>query len=222
LITFRPLPVMTALAIASLVALVLLGRWQWDRYQHKVALATAPVAEMTIASYRPIEEGLQLVYGVLNGKAGWRLFAPVRFGETNLFVDAAFIPGVDPPDWRTLRFPPSLAVDAPISGAAIRPPRPSPFAPPASPADRIWYAIELPSMARAAGMDSVADYYLAADYIGEDGRAIANPFARMADDDPLPPERHLGYAITWWGLAAALACIYFVYHASIGRLRFGP
>jgi surfeit locus 1 family protein len=71
-------------------------------------------------------------------------------------------------------------------------------------------------------MDAVADYYLAADYVGEDGRAIANPFARMADADPLPPERHLGYAITWWGLAATLACIYFFYHASIGRLRFGP
>jgi surfeit locus 1 family protein len=212
---------MSLFAIGALIVLILLGRWQWERYEEKVALADAPVAETTIESYRPIEEGLQLVYAVRDREPGWRLFAPVRFGETNLFVDAGFIPGVDPPDWRTLRFPALLAVDAPISGAAVRPPRVSPFTPHPSPTDRIWYAVDLQGMARAAGMESVADYYLAADYVGEDGRRIANPFARPADDDPLPPERHLGYAITWWGLAVGLVCIYFAYHAGVGRLRFG-
>src|SRR5262245_46021450 len=110
--SFRPLPIMTLFTIASAVVLALLGWWQWGRYQEKLALADAPVAHMTIESHLPIEEGLQLVYGVVGGEPGWRLFAPVRLGETNLFVDAAFIPGVDPPDWRTLRFPATLTVDA--------------------------------------------------------------------------------------------------------------
>lgn len=222
MIRFRPLPVMTLLAIVALAVLVVLGRWQFERYQEKRALAAAPVAEMTIESYRPIEEGIQLVYGVLNGEPGWRVFAPVRYGETNLYVDTAFVAGPTPPDWSTLRFPASLANMTPLTGASIRPTPPPPFTPPASPMDRIWYAVDLPGMARAAGMTSVEDFYLATDYTGDDGRPIANPFARLADSDPLPPERHLGYAMTWWGLGIVLIGIYFAYHLSVGRLRIGP
>ncbi|MGE0044966.1 MAG: SURF1 family protein [Hyphomonadaceae bacterium] len=222
MIRFRPLPLMTLFAIIALAVLVTLGRWQYQRYEEKRALAAAPVAEMTIESYRPIEEGIQLVYGVLNGEPGWRVFAPVRYGETNLYVDTAFVPGVTPPDWSTIRFPASLANNTPLTGASIRPAEAPPFTPPPSPADHVWYAVDLHAMARSAGMASVEDFYLATDYTGDDGRPIENPFARLADSDPLPPERHLGYAITWWGLAIVLMGIYFAYHLSVGRLRFGP
>lgn len=222
MIRFRPLPLMTVLAILALALLVTLGRWQWQRFEEKRALAHAPVAEMTIAEYRPIPEGMQLVFGVLDGQPGWRLLAPVRYGETNVFVDCAFILGPNPPDWRTLRFPPALAEDLPIEGASVRPSGAAPFTPPASPVDHVWYAVDLEGMARAAGMANVADFYIAMDYIGEDGRPIENPFARLADSDPVPSERHLGYALTWWGLALVLIGIYFAYHISAGRLRIGP
>jgi surfeit locus 1 family protein len=222
MIRFRPLPVMTVLAIVALAILSILGRWQWERFLEKRALEAAPLAEMTIESYRPIDEGLQLVYGFAEGEAGWRVFAPVRYGETNVFVDADFIAGPTPPDWRTLRFPASLRIDAPISGVSIRPERPSSMAPPPDPVDRVWYAIDLPAMARAAGMESAADYYIAIDYIGEDGRPIENRFARAGSADPLPPERHIGYAITWWGLGVMLLGVYFAYHISTGRLSIGP
>jgi surfeit locus 1 family protein len=175
---------------------------------------------MTIASYRPIEEGLALVYGVKDGEPGWRVFAPVLYGEENLYVDAAYVSGVEPPDVRTLRFPASLTLNAPISGAAISPPPPAPLTNPPSIPDRIWYAVNLDEMARAAGLRSVADYYLATDYVGEDGRPVANPFAQ-ANADPMPPARHMGYAATWWGLAIVLVGIYFAYHVSVGRLSLG-
>jgi surfeit locus 1 family protein len=35
------------------------------------------------------------------------------------------------------------------------------------------------------------------------------------------PNRHLEYALTWFGLAFALGAVYLVYHYSQGRLRFG-
>lgn len=222
MIRFRPLPVMTLLAIVALAILVVLGRWQWQRYNEKIELASAPVAEMTIERYRPIEEGLQLVYGVMDGEPGWRIFAPVRYGETNLFVDAGFIAGPTPPDWRTVRFPASLRIDAPITGASIRPPETPPFTPPPSPVDRVWYAVDLPGMAGAAGMDSVEDFYVAINYIGEDGRPIENKFARHGADDQIPAERHLGYAMTWWGLALVLVGVYIAYHVNVGRLKLGP
>ena len=60
--------------------------------------------------------------------------------------------------------------------------------------------------------------YVAVPYVGADGRAEPNPFAGAAARDPLPPERHLGYAITWWGLAAALVGVYLAYHLRAGRL----
>jgi cytochrome oxidase assembly protein ShyY1 len=62
--------------------------------------------------------------------------------------------------------------------------------------------------------------FVAIPYVGFDGRAVANPFA-VARRDRLPPEQHLGYALTWWGLAAALVAIYFAVHVNAGRLRFG-
>jgi cytochrome oxidase assembly protein ShyY1 len=68
----------------------------------------------------------------------------------------------------------------------------------------------------------VADYYLTATYIGPDGRADANPFAHAPGVDPLPPARHLGYALTWYGLALVLIVIYLAYHISVGRLAFAP
>jgi surfeit locus 1 family protein len=49
---------------------------------------------------------------------------------------------------------------------------------------------------------------------------IDNPYARLRLDDELPPQRHFGYAITWWGLAMALVGVYLAFHHQKGRLRF--
>jgi surfeit locus 1 family protein len=32
--------------------------------------------------------------------------------------------------------------------------------------------------------------------------------------------QHLGYAVTWFGLAAALLCIWLAFHISRGRVAF--
>ena len=48
----------------------------------------------------------------------------------------------------------------------------------------------------------------------------ANPLLIPGDSERLPPERHFGYAITWWGLAMALAGVYLAFHYQRGRLRF--
>ena len=42
--------------------------------------------------------------------------------------------------------------------------------------------------------------------------------ALAAGADAMPPARHLGYALTWYGLAIVLLAIYFAYHMSVGRL----
>ena len=77
-------------------------------------------------------------------------------------------------------------------------------------------------MGRNGGLENVADYYITSSYVGPDGRAVSNPFALAPGADVLPPARHLGYAITWYGLALVLLAIYFAYHSSVGRLSFRP
>ena len=219
MIRFRPLPLMTLFAVAALVILLMLGRWQWERYEIKTRAAHEPVAQMTIANYEPLPEGLQLVHGLRDGAEGWRVFAPVRTGVQIVFVDSDFVSGLNTPNWREVRFPASLKFGAPVQGASIRPGPPAPLAPSPHPLERIWFDVDLAAMGRTAGLENVADYYLASPYVGADGRATPNPFALAAGVDPLPPARHLGYALTWWGLAAALVFIYFAYHASVGRLK---
>ncbi len=222
MIAFRPLPIMSVLTVLSLAVLVTLGHWQMARYEEKQRLAATPPAEMSLAAYEPLPEGVQLVYGVREGVPGWRIFAPVRDGDAVIFIDSGFVEGPAAPNWRDISYPSALSHDAPIRGASIRPEAPGPFAPPPRPADRIWYDVDLQGMARTAGLGAAADYFIAAPYVGEDGRATENPFARLPGADPLPPERHLGYAITWWGLAIMLVGVYLAYHISVGRLRLKP
>jgi len=223
MIRFRPLPVMTAIiVIVVLPTLLLLGRWQWDRYQTKMRLAHQPVPEMTIESYQPIPEGMQFVSAPRDGEWGWRVFTPVRSGDTVIYVDADYQAGLDPPRLSEMRTPPSLRLGAPIKGASMQSEPAGAFTPPPQPLKRVWYNVDLAAMGRAAGLANVADYYIALPYVRADGRATPNPFAHVPGADPLPPERHLGYALTWWGLAIVLIGVYFAYHISVGRLGFGP
>lgn len=224
MIRFRPLPLMTVLSVAALVVLLILGRWQWERYETKLALAGEPMPQMTIEDYAPAAGGIQFVYGVRSDthEQGWRVFAPVQFGDTVVFIDSDFIPTIEPPNPDEVRLPAALRLGAPITGATIRPEPPAPMTLPPRPLQRLWFAVDLGAMGRNAGLGNVADYYLACAYVGQDGRAIANPFALAPGADALPPERHLGYALTWYGLALVLVVIYFTYHASVKRLTFAP
>lgn len=224
MIRFRPLLLLTVFSIAALAILATLGRWQWERYELKGAAAAEPVPEITIENYQPLAEGVQFVFAVRpdTREQGWRVFAPVQDGETAVFVDADFIPGLEGPDPREVRFPASLRDGAPITGASVRPDPPGPLALAPHPLERQWFVADLAAMARNAGLAQSADYYIAAAYVGADGRATPNPFARAPGAEALPPERHLGYALTWYGLALALVVIYFAYHRSVGRLSFHP
>src|SRR5262249_46715199 len=105
MIRFRPLPLMSVLALVALAILLLLGRWQMGRYEEKTAAAREPVAQMTIANYEPIPDGLQLVHGLRDGAEGWRVFAPVRNGDQVVYIDCDFVEGANNPNWHEVRFP---------------------------------------------------------------------------------------------------------------------
>ncbi|PZO55925.1 MAG: hypothetical protein DCF16_00895 [Alphaproteobacteria bacterium] len=224
MIRFRPLLVMTLFSVVALAVLISFGRWQWEKYQEKSAAADEPVAEMTIEQYQAMPDAIQFVHGVRpdTREQGWRVFVPVVFGDTIVFVDSDFIPEIAPPNPEEVRVPAVLRLGAPISGASIRPEPPAPLTLSPRPLQRLWFAVDLNAMGRNGGLENVADYYIAGAYVGADGRSAANPFALAPGADALPPARHLGYAITWYGLALVLLVIYFAYHISVGRLSFAP
>jgi surfeit locus 1 family protein len=217
---FRPLPILTLAALFSIALLVSLGNWQWQRYQEKLKAKDAGIQRVTLVSFEPVKGQIQLVYGLANGQPVWRIFAPVNSDGAYTFIDVGAVPGLEPPDYKTIKEPFDGA--AALRGTPVTPHRPSLFAPKADPARHVWYAIDLPAMVKAVGGKAGPAYYVAAPYIGPDGSTTPNPYAAPNAGDPLPPERHMGYAITWWGLAAALAGVYVVYHLKAGRLRLRP
>ncbi|MBK6703375.1 MAG: hypothetical protein IPG56_06135 [Caulobacteraceae bacterium] len=151
--------------------------------------------------------------------------ARVRAGprrRQRLFVDRDFFAGEEPPSPDEVRFPPRCASARRSSALRFAPEPPGPFISPPRPLVRRWFAVDLPAMGRNAGLENVADYYVANAYVGADGRATPNPFALAPGADALPPARHMGYAITWYGLALVLLVIYFAYHGSVGRLALKP
>jgi surfeit locus 1 family protein len=221
-IRFQPLPVMTVLCVLALALLIALGRWQWERYERKIAAEQEPLPARILTGYQPMPEAIQFVYGVRpdTREAGWRVFTPVQIGSEIVFVDGAFVPGVRAPSPREVRPPASLREGLPLEVEMVEPEPPGLFPRPQPDLSaRRWYAVELERMGALVGLEGVANEYAAAQYVGADGRAVDNPFPNA---DEMPPARHLGYAVTWYGLALVLAVIYFAYHVSVGRLRLRP
>jgi surfeit locus 1 family protein len=222
MVRFRPLPMLTLMAVAALVVLIMFGRWQWAKYSAETQAQAAPPLEVTLGDYEPIPEAIQLVYGALGSAPGWRVLTPVRAEGRTVFVDAAVEPGPDPPAVEDLRLPGALAHGVAVTGVSVPAQSGGAFTAAPDPARRVWYAMDLPGMAQAAAIPGEVDTdtFIALPYIGEDGRPVPNPFV-LGRLDPTPPEQHLGYALTWWGLALVLIVVYFAYHVSAGRLRFG-
>lgn len=216
-IRLNPLPVMSVLSAIALAVLIVLGAWQWRRFEEKRHLADVAPLTVTLEPFEPMPEGIALVFAARDGVPGWRVFEPVRYGERTVFVDVGHVPGAAIPDWRTVTPSKALAGARAVSGISVSPKAPAALAARGDPARRIWYAVDLPAMASAAGLADVESYYVAMPYIGRTGAAEPNPFAGQRD--PLPPERHLGYALTWWGLAATLIGVYLAFHARQGRFK---
>ena len=219
------LTVATAIAFAILIGL---GVWQLQRLKWKEALlasiaaseATAPVPIEPVldalANNHPQDfvrvrvtcRGLARapaaeLYALKGGEIGSRLISacPVltAFYRTVL-VDRGFIP-----DTVTNRPLPDLLDTTPveITGVLRAPERGNFMTPPRS-ATR-WYLHDAPAMGRALNAEGpVAPLFLMAE-------TSSNPDFKALEPVPFPldiPNRHLEYALTWFGLAGALAGVY--------------
>ncbi|MEO0816124.1 MAG: SURF1 family cytochrome oxidase biogenesis protein [Pseudomonadota bacterium] len=220
---FKPLPVMTVLTLVSLVILIMLGNWQYERYADKRGAAPEDLPEVVTLQMEVLDLGdapIQHVYGIADSEPIWRRYVPVNVvstgrGETLLFmldatggprpVQAAVPAGVT--------FEAEVRMFARETRASAR----------NQPDENSWYTFDLPGILERYDLSDIQRVAEPIDIVIRNAddltrtRTTTNPYGAPKPIDDLPPERHFGYAITWWGLAAALFVMYFVFHASQGR-----
>jgi len=105
-----------------------------------------------------------------------------------------------------------------IVGLIRLPQRSTMFTAPPDTNKRIWYARDIPAIARAARVPDAPPLVVAA----ESEATPEGGWPRGGTTRLNFPNRHLEYALTWFALAAVLAVIYVLYHHARGRLRWRP
>ena len=235
--TFRPYPGLTVACAILFATLCGLGTWQLERLQWKLALIATVNGHMTAppvsldriaamkpddAQYRRVTLSGRFDHGKeafvfttdASGAAVYHVLTPLRTDEGKvLMVDRGEVPKekLDP----ATRAAGNSAGDVAVTGVWRVPDAPGLFTPPPDLAHRIWYARDLAAIA-------------AADHV-----RLSTPVVIEADATPNPGgwpkggqtvvsfrNQHLSYAVTWFGLAIVLLCVWFSYNISKGRIGF--
>lgn len=220
-------PVGLTIAVAiALAILVGLGTWQLQRLAWKQSVLTR-IAALQAAPAQPIDVVLERVaagadadftrvtatcpglgsapflelYSVRDGQAGARLISACRVAAgryATVLVDRGFV--ADDVSAR----PAVAASTAPVTvqGVLRTPEHGNAFSAPNRP-DR-WYTRDVAAMAAQLEASSPAPLFLMAE-------TATNPEWKTLVPAPIPtdiPNRHLEYALTWYGLAGALLGVY--------------
>lgn len=212
------------LAVLAMAAFTALGFWQLQRMHAKQAMLdaqgpaaaqalplaralAAPGALHGVADHGRFLPGVVLLDNQMrHGRAGVKIYRPFQSdGGSVLLVDLGW--RALPPD-RTLPQLPAPPSPVAVRGLLAPPPAAGlalgPALSPTGEAGR-WLASRLPAdgLARALGLAALPDRVLRLD--------PALPFGDERDLDllpnTLPPQRHLGYAVQWFGLALTVLVV---------------
>ena len=215
----------TAVALAILLAL---GTWQVQRLAWKENLIATiesrvdaeplPLAEVEKISaneieYQPVmasgtfrHDLEQYFFATHDGQSGWFVYTPLDLGNGRfVFVNRGFVP-YDRKDPAT-RTDGQMAGPVTVTGLArtILTEKPSSLLPDNDPAKNIFYWKDLSAMATHAGLDrsTLVDFFI-------DQRKSDVPGGYPVGGVTIVdlPNSHLQYAVTWYGLALALAGVY--------------
>jgi surfeit locus 1 family protein len=219
-------------AVMAFAALVSLGVWQLDRKAWKEGLIatvgqrlSAPPAALPAASAWPrltaaqdeftrvavtgefLHDREATVYttgsSMRAGPAGpgYWIFTPLRVtGDHVVMVNRGFVPdGKQDP---ATRLAGEVAGPVNLVGVLRWAEPPSLFTPAADPARNIWFSRDSGAIAAAKGI-SAAPFYVELESPEPPGG-----LPRTGRLQAVLPNNHLGYALTWLGLAAVLAGVY--------------
>jgi surfeit locus 1 family protein len=215
-------------AAAAFCILVALGMWQVQRLAWKEALI-ATISERVASEPRPLaeierrfletrdvdywpvrasgtfmHEQEQFFFATYQGQSGWFVYTPLRLSDGRaVFVNRGFVP-YDRKDAAT-RQAGQAAGEVTVEGLARNPlaEKPSFLLPDNDPAKNIYYWKDLAALAAAAGLgESVLPFFIDAGPTSDPG-ALPRGGVTILD----LPNNHLQYAVTWFGLAAALLAV---------------
>jgi len=146
----------------------------------------------------------------VSGPGDW-VFTPARLADGHtVIVNRGFVPEGRQDSGSRRDGLVSGAVD--IVGVLRWPDPPSLFTPAGEPARNLWFARDSAAIAAAKGIADAAPFYVEMESPVPPG-GLPHP----APVHPSLPNSHLGYAITWFGLAAMLVGVYGAW--MIGRWR---
>ncbi len=231
---WRALVLPSFLALPIMAVLLGLGAWQVNRLDWKTQLLAdlaaaqaappmeapaAPLPFAHIAATGRLRPGAEALLGseVRGTALGATLIAVLdRDGAPPLLVLRGWVP-VQPPG--VIERPEGVVT---VSGFALPSERPGALAARDDPAQRRFFTFDAPAIARALGAPEALPYGLAAVIPAARGPAPSGfgaptlpaargPFPVAAPGFPAPRNPHLGYAVTWFGLAAAFASVFAVW-----------
>ncbi len=245
---FRPFPGLTLFTVVSLVILIALGTWQYQRLQWKTALlaevnqaVTAPpltslrdveraLTVSTPVDFRRVEFEAQiiegqspyLVYSRDKMELKWRPFYAARdSGETSLGT-RSYIALSPVPDSGRDNIQPRNRDSLNLAGYVRTWRRPERGSTKSTPELNRWFGFD-PLRETAPWADG-RNQTFAANPI--DTRFYIDVVEGETSADTLPIKRpeirnnHFDYMLTWYGLAVALFIIYLILHVQRGRLGY--
>lgn len=224
--------IMTGLALVILTGL---GAWQlqrreWklgvieriDRRTHGESISLTEAKKLwardgDVEYYRVVLVGRfhndheRYLYTIIDGEAGWQVITPLETGGGDVvLVSRGFVPEAlkDPAARRAGQIEGTVE----LVGVARAPERRTWFSPDNNPAANRWFWRDIPALVGS---------------LPPALSAKASPFLLEAEASPVPggwprggvtrvaiPNRHLEYALTWFGLAAVLLAVFFAYARS--------
>ncbi len=226
---FQLRPVVTSFALIALAILIALGSWQLRRLEWKQNLIAQVEARVNAEpvpfteavrraeageamEYAPVivegrlrAEKEARVFGTYDGQPGAYIFAPLETGDGAVYVNRGFAP-------QKLLSAPCFCDEDSTAGAITGLLRmPEHLSPPASwfrteekSAGGLWFVRNPELFAADAGIEA-SSYYV--DQFAVEGRDWPRGGTTRLDFS----NRHLEYALTWFGLAAALVGVWIAF-----------
>jgi len=234
--TFRPSPFLTLFTLISLAILLSLGTWQMNRLSWKLELI-AQVNERTQMAPRDLDalvsadsESSDLEYSVVTvtgiydhsreahlyrlkagGAPGYNIITVLeRDGLPDVLVNRGYVPLAK----KNAMTRPEGQITGPVSvtGLVRLPQTATSFLPPNNPGANEWYFYDFESIRQFLSAPDIMPVFVEADATANPGGWPEGGLTRVEFKND-----HLGYAITWYGLAAALFAVYIAYHVKTGR-----
>lgn len=225
---FRPTLWPTILAIPALGILIGLGSWQLARLQWKEALiaersarlAAPPIAASEVTGPADAYDLRRVLIAgewlhaheilieaqIHRGAAGYHVVTPFRLGDGRIaIVDRGFVPLERKAS--ATRLAAQAAGQVAMEGVLRKGGKPSPWTPDNDRARNTWYFVDPGAIAARIGVERLFPFVV------EVGPA-PNPGGFPIGGRTVSAIRndHLGYGLTWFGLAVVLVAIYIVYH----------